>query len=385
MLKTIKALALAGAVISCASGAAAQTPGAFVDVPGGKLWYETCGSGPTTMVLIHDGVLHSVGWDDVWPTLCKSFRVVRYDRRGYGRSPEAKAPYSPLDDLQAVLDAAAMKHAVIVGASNGGGLAVDFALAHPAEVDKLVLVGPAVTGIPPSKAFMDRQAELAGRMARLDFMGAIKGSWLFPPGDDADAARLLKLLMANLHDLTHKDPAAPSPPSAGRLGEIKAPTLVVIGEDDAADNQAQAGVVEYAIPGATRVVVRKAGHLVYMTQPAEFSDLVSRFALAPGTARPGAEAALRSAIDGLQRGVPDDALFSPAAASAIRAQADGVRAALAPLGAIRCVTFKSEGPGGFDIFIVAYEKGAIDWRISLGPDGKIIGLFFKPEPSNPPS
>jgi hypothetical protein len=48
------------------------------------------------------------------------------------------------------------------------------------------------------------------------------------------------------------------------------------------------------------------------------------------------------------------------------------------------VTFKSEGPGGFDIFIVAYEKGSIDWRMILGPDGKITGLFFKPEPPSPP-
>ena len=133
MSKSFKALALAGAMIFCASASAmADTPappGAFVDVPGGRLWYETCGSGPKTMVLIHDGVLHSVAWDDVWPTLCRSFRVIRYDRRDYGRSPEAKAPYSPVDDLQAILGAADMKHAVIVGASNGGGLAVDFALA----------------------------------------------------------------------------------------------------------------------------------------------------------------------------------------------------------------------------------------------------------------
>src|ERR1035437_1853645 len=122
MLKTIKALALAGAMLPLAQTAAAQTAGigSFVDVPGGKLWTQACGSGPQAMVL-----LHSVGWDDVWPALCKSFHVVRYDRRGYGRSPEAAAPYSQVEDVEAVMKAAGMDHAVIVGASGGGGIAID--------------------------------------------------------------------------------------------------------------------------------------------------------------------------------------------------------------------------------------------------------------------
>ena len=383
MSTTFKALALAGAMLSLASASAAQTPappGAFVDVPGGRLWYETCGSGPETIVLIHDGVMHSVIWDDVWPALCKSFHVIRYDRRGYGRSPEAKAPYSSVDDLQAVMTAAGVRRAAIVGASNGGGLAVDFALVHPNEVDRLVLVGPEVSGLSHSKYFTERQNELAGRIARLDFMGAIKGSWLFPPGDDADAARLLRLELASFQDFRHKDPATPSGPAAGRLGEIKAPTLVIVGEYDMADNQAEAGVVEYAIPGATRVVVRKAGHLVYMSQPAEFTDLVARFASGHQTAPPGEEATLRRAILGLQQGAPDYELFNPALASILRGQTPVLKRQLEPLGAIRSAAFKGQDPGGADIFILAFEKGSLDCRIALGPDGKIAGLFFKPAP-----
>jgi 3-oxoadipate enol-lactonase len=380
MSKLFKALALAGAMISCAPMAAAQTPGGYVDVPGGKLWYETCGSGPKAMVLIHDGVLHSAGWDDVWPALCKSFRVVRYDRRGYGRSPEAKAPYSPVDDLQAVVSAADLQRAVVVGASNGGGLAVDFALAHPDEVERLVLVGAEVSGLSHSKYFMDRLIELQGRMARGDLMGAAKSSWLFPPGDDADVARLLKLLMASPQDLNHKDPAFPRPPAAAHLAEIKAPTLVLVGEFDQADNQAQSGVLEYAIPGATRVVVPKSGHLIYMTRPAEFADIVSRFASGSGTAPMGEEATLRRAIEGLQRGDPDYGLFNPAVVPILRARVPALRPQVEPLGAIRSTAFKGQGPGGADIFIVAFDKGSLDCRIVLGPDGKIAGLFFKPAP-----
>ena len=61
---------------------------------------------------------------------------------------------------------------------------------------------------------------------------------------------------------------------------MKVPTLILVGEADIADNQAQAGALEFAIPGARRVVVRDAGHLLYMEHPDDFAQLVSAFARA---------------------------------------------------------------------------------------------------------
>src|SRR5882672_1252239 len=101
MMALVLSLALA------AGGARGET----VDVDGGQIYYETCGSGPKAIVLLHDGVIDSASFDDMWAVLCKDFRVVRYDRRGYGRSPAAKAPYSPTEDLAAVMRAAELEHA----------------------------------------------------------------------------------------------------------------------------------------------------------------------------------------------------------------------------------------------------------------------------------
>src|SRR5437868_613512 len=50
----------------------------YLDLSGSKLYYEECGSGPA-IVLLHDGLLHSVSWDEVWQPLAKKYRVIRYD------------------------------------------------------------------------------------------------------------------------------------------------------------------------------------------------------------------------------------------------------------------------------------------------------------------
>src|SRR3954447_19739405 len=128
--------------LTLASAARAE----MVDVDGGQLYYETCGSGAQSIVLIHDGVVNSASFDDMWPILCRQFRVVRYDRRGYGKSPAATAPYSPQDDLAAVMAAAKMDHASLAGFSFGGGLAVSYAIRHPEQVDRLIISGAALNG-----------------------------------------------------------------------------------------------------------------------------------------------------------------------------------------------------------------------------------------------
>jgi pimeloyl-ACP methyl ester carboxylesterase len=383
MNPTARALALVGWLLPAAllsTAAPAQTPpGALLEVKGGQLWYETCGSGPKTMVLIHDGLLHSVGWDDVWPDLCKTYRVVRYDRRGYGRSPQAKAAYSQVDDIAAVMRAVGMDHAVIVGASGGGGIAIDFTLAHPKQVDRLVVIGPDVSGIPYSDHFVARLAEQQGRAAKGDLEGAIRGSWVMARGDDANVRRVVKLLSASPQDLTRQDLATPSPPAAPRLGEIKVPTLVLVGEDDIADNQAKAGVVEYAVRGARRVVVPGAGHMLYMEQPAAFVRIVGRFIdPPPAVASPGTEDALRRMIEGMQRGEPDYSRVNPILAEIMRKQNDGAKRLLGGMGALKSVTFQSVGDRGADVYLVVFEKARTEWRIKLGQDGRIDTLLMKP-------
>src|SRR5438045_1348801 len=128
--------------LAAISGTAIANEG-YLSADGGRLYYEEDGSGPA-LVLLHDGLLHSVAWDDMWPALCAKYRVLRYDRRGYGRSDAAKTRFSPEADLLQLMRHVKMDRAVLIGCSSGSALAIDFALAHPEKVDALVLIGPVV-------------------------------------------------------------------------------------------------------------------------------------------------------------------------------------------------------------------------------------------------
>ena len=274
---------LAAALVANAPARAQSAPpqGSFLEVDGAKLYYEECGSAPHTVVLVHDGVLHSAAWDDVWPDFCKHFHAIRYDRRGYGRTPVATAPYTEIEDLAALLRQRKVSHAVLVGSSHGGALSIDFTLRYPGVVQQLVLVGAVVSGFPYSDHFLNRGMINSQPFEKNDVPTGLanwaKDKYLLAPGHDAAQKRLLAVLTANPQDMTHSDFARPTLPAIGRLHEIRVPTLILVGDADIPDVHAHAGAIEAGISESKRVVVPDAGHLMYMEHPVEFSHRVISF------------------------------------------------------------------------------------------------------------
>jgi 3-oxoadipate enol-lactonase len=264
-----------------ASQTGAPGPGFFVEIEGSKLYYEECGSAPQTVVLVHDGVVNSAVWDGVWPEFCKHFRVIRYDRRGYGRSPAATTWYSETDDLLALLHHLKVSRIALVGSSHGGELSIEFTLAHPEMVQQLVLVGAVVSGMPYSQHFLDRGKHAFEVLGKGDVKGAIsewsKDKYLIAPGNDAARKRLFDLLSANPQDMQHADYPLRNKPSLPRLHEIHVPTLILTGDADVPDVHAHAGAIEAGIPNSRRVVVAGTGHIMYLEKPTEFSRLVINF------------------------------------------------------------------------------------------------------------
>jgi 3-oxoadipate enol-lactonase len=137
---------------------------------------------------------------------------------------------------------------------------LNFALRYTAYVSDLVLVGPGATGF-----LMD---------------ASVRDPFLIVPGHDAARKPLHDLLTAAPQDLTHDDMPLPERPNFPHAQELRMPTLILIGSGDIADNQAVAGALVMAIPGAVRVVVPDAGHLMYLEEPEDFVSVVSKFLIA---------------------------------------------------------------------------------------------------------
>jgi 3-oxoadipate enol-lactonase len=274
-------LGAAGQRRIAAQSTAAPSGGAFVKVDGSSLYYEECGTGADAVLLIHDGVVHSAVWDDVWPAFCRRFHTIRYDRRGYGRSSATTTWYSETDDVAAILQRTHVTRATIVGSSHGGEISINFVLAHPDVVKRLILVGAVVGGFPYTEHFVARVTGILAPLRKGDVTGALTSMandrWVIAPGNDAARKKLLDLLRASPQDLTHADQILPPKPALPRLGEIRLPTLILVGAEDIPDVHAHAGAIEAGIPRARRIVIPGTGHLMYLEKPDVFVQAVMTF------------------------------------------------------------------------------------------------------------
>jgi 3-oxoadipate enol-lactonase len=257
-----------------------------VTLPGTWLYYEEVGSGPP-VVLLEGGNLPLGMWDDQVPALASRYRVVRYDVRGFGRSGPYAGPYEAQDDLRALLDTLGVRRAHLVGLSLGGRIAIDFALHHPDRVGALVLAGPGLGGFPwspPDSAWM---AEIAGAIGRRDSVRAVelwlRSPYMVPAMERPELRdRIRGLALRNSSMWVQPDSErVPTPPAIARLGELRAPTLVVVGTREHPDILRIVDTLGARVPHARRVVLDGAGHMLNLERPREFERAVLDFLASP--------------------------------------------------------------------------------------------------------
>jgi pimeloyl-ACP methyl ester carboxylesterase len=228
------------------------------------------------VLMLHAGVCDRRSWAGLAEALGPGARCIAPDRRGFGRTTYAPEPHADLDDTVAVLDALGVGRAAVVGASMGGRLALDLALAHPDRVSALVLIGPGVRGAPvlvpdsPAIEALDRAIEAAEEAGDLDAVNRLEAQvWLdgphAPAGRVTGPARDLFLDMNGIA-LAAADPGprAELPDAWDRLGDVAVPTLVVVGDLDVPDDVARADAIGGRVPGATVVHLAGTAHLPHL-------------------------------------------------------------------------------------------------------------------------
>ena len=251
----------------------------FAEVPGGSLWYEDRGEGPAVL-LIHAGIADARMWERQMTSFSPEFRAIRYDDRAFGRSAVPTTPFSPIEDVVALLDALGIDRAALVGNSFGGEIATEAALAHPDRVWALVVVTPALLGFEgkghptPEAAGAAREAGNVARSVDLELE-----VWA-PLRTDPAVDELIRRMAhenSGVDDLPDDLFVEPERFAAEHLEDLAVPTLVVVGDTNPPDFDAIADEIAKRVQGARTARIADADHLVSLRRPEAFDEVVLEF------------------------------------------------------------------------------------------------------------
>jgi len=241
---------------------------------GVEIYYEVHGSGPP-LLLTHGYSSTSAMWQGQTEALSKRHRLVLWDMRGHGQSdypddPRAYSEALTVADMAALLDEVGATSAIVGGLSLGGYMSLAFYRAHPQRVRALLIIdtGPGFKKDDAREAWNRRAHDTA-------------------EGFEREGLAVLKSLSRERSDVSHRDASGLARAARGMLTQrdarviellpnIKVPSLIVVGADDA-PFLAASDYMAAKIPGAKKAVIPAAGHAVNIDQPLAFIEALLPF------------------------------------------------------------------------------------------------------------
>jgi pimeloyl-ACP methyl ester carboxylesterase len=226
--------------------------------------------------LLHGWALDADIWEPTAQRWAARFRVIRYDRRGFGLSTGEPSLAADVADALAVLDLSSVPSAVIVGASHGARAALRLAVARPDRVAALVLDGPSdELGAAPDVSLDEYRA-----LARAGLLPTARGLWAAHPFTrlhtaDPAAHELLAKCIDRYpgRDLTGPSTGIPSV----ELARCRCPVLVLSGARDLQARRTSSACLARALPSAELAEVPDAGHLAHLDRPDAYDAAVLPF------------------------------------------------------------------------------------------------------------
>jgi pimeloyl-ACP methyl ester carboxylesterase len=258
----------------------------WVDVDGGRLQLRTSGGG-SAILLLHGWPLDHRIFAPQIRYLEQVFRVIAFDRRGFGCSEAPPDLHRELDDIDRILEALGLETVHLLGMSQGARIALRFAVSRPQRIRSLILQAPAVDGIvlEPSEAERIPMAEFAA-LARAGRLDEVRRRWLAHPmmalcPGHAGLARRLEEIVADYRgkDLLGYSPANHSFASdvLARLSRLDKPCLILTGAHETATRREYARRLLESMPCAREVVFGQSGHLSNLLEAEAYNRQVAAF------------------------------------------------------------------------------------------------------------
>jgi pimeloyl-ACP methyl ester carboxylesterase len=272
---------VAFALVGFGTALTAQTTGAFAELPGVRIYYKDTGGNGVPVVFLHAATGHSEVWEHQIPAFTGAgYRVIAYDRRGWGRSvvdPAGPQPGAAADDLLGLMNHLKIDRFHLVGTAAGGFVALDFALSFPQRLRSLV-VANSIGGVQDPEYL-----ELGRRIRPSPQFEALPPEFreLGPSYRAANAegtARWVQLEKSSRPE----GPRAPAQPLRNRitfalLESIQVPALLLTGGADLYAPPPLLRMFAARIKNAESLVVPEAGHSSYWEQPEVFNRAVLEF------------------------------------------------------------------------------------------------------------
>lgn len=272
-------------IFGAARGAEPMKKGT-AEVNGTSLYYEVAGKGFPLILVSGGGTLDRRAWDKQFAAFAKSYKVIRYDIRGLGKSARPRAPFSHSRDLYALLKFLKVEKAHVVGLSFSGAIAIDFALEHPEMVERLVLVATGTSSDAKSQANVESvlalsaMAKKEGLERTIQFVTSLP--FFISQKNRAAREKVRQIYLDNRDLFDDEFPLVrlwqpTEPPAGDRLSEIQAPALILVAENDYPAYRAITDKLSASIAGGKKVVIPGAAHLIHMDKPKEFNAAVLDF------------------------------------------------------------------------------------------------------------
>lgn len=255
------------------------------NVAGTAIEYDIRGSGPP-VVFLHAFPLNKAMWDAQARALEATHQVVRFDARGFGGTPPGDGLLTMeriADDAIALLDHLGISQATVCGLSMGGYAAFALVRRHPARIKALVL---ADTRTAPDSPEAKRSRSAQADAVRKEGPAAIDEGFLQKAVGDTTRKERPEVV-ARVREMILAAPArgivdalaglAARADSGPTLREIRVPTLVVCGSEDALTPVADAETIHRGVPGSTLEIIPGAGHLSALEDAAAFNRALLAF------------------------------------------------------------------------------------------------------------